>query len=39
MLKSVNDLQNSLIRASEQNPMKDTDYERFNTLGQILACK
>tara|TARA_X000001388_G_scaffold27426_4_gene19374 strand:- start:3188 stop:11848 length:8661 start_codon:yes stop_codon:yes gene_type:complete len=39
MLKSVNDLQNSLIRSSEQNPMKDTDYERFNTLGQILACK
>ena len=38
MLESVTKIQSSLMTASRQNPMKDSSYETFKTMGEYLDC-
>ena len=39
MLKSVTEANNVLNTAARQNPMKDSGFEVFNTMGEYLKCK
>ena len=38
MLESINNMQNSLTLAAKQNPMKDSNYETFQAMGEWLKC-
>ena len=38
MLKKINDMQESLTLSAKQNPLRDTQYESFKSLGEFLKC-
>ena len=38
MLKKINDMQESLTLSAKQNPLRDTQYESFKSMGEFLKC-
>jgi hypothetical protein len=38
MMQSLNNMQNNLTLAAKQNPMRDSNYITFKTLGELLKC-
>ena len=38
MLEGVTKIHNSLMTSARQNPMKDSAYETFKTVGEYLDC-